>query len=89
MYLTKFNRNTRQYKWFRTSANVFPLVLSVFFGLFISIINYLTRKQSPETGPCYLQKTFAGVLNYLLCEIFALKILRHMFERSEFVPQNL
>ena len=37
----------------------------------------------------YFQKAFAGVLNYLLCRIFALKILQHMSERSEFVLQNL
>ena len=29
----------------------------------------------------YFQKAFAGVLNYLLCGVFALKILRHMSER--------
>ena len=36
-----------------------------------------------------VSKAFAGVLNYLLCRIAALKILQHMSERSEFVLQNL
>ena len=36
-----------------------------------------------------VSKAFAGVLNYLLCRISALKILQHMSERSEFVLQNL
>ena len=70
-------------------------IVSIFLMLVRKIIpmaflnNFRQTINRREEKLRIVSKAFAGVLNYLLCRIAALKILQHMSERSEFVLQNL
>ena len=67
----------------------FVFMLLLFYAGLWHLISYAAKRQFIKRALCYVPKAFAGVLNYLLCRISALKILQHMSERSEFVLQNL
>lgn len=47
---------------------------------------YASQIQSTGREGGILPRTFAGVLSFWRCGIFALKPRRHMFEWNEFVP---